>query len=495
MACVRTPFSPSLLALLVVGALVVAACGDGIDERTEPLVPEQAATTTEPEPEPDPIELPTFELEQPAVVVDGTHADYSGARSALHLADGTWLVTGYDNHSTFSQPEPGAVWRGDGTEFDRVGDDISEEKGQQVITSLLELASGRIVAVGSNFSRDDPEADFYLYDASVWLSDDQGTSFRQVSLREDAGVTGALLVDNSIFVYGYQFVVGEDSVASGQIWRSDDEGESWQELDPSFTSTPGAAPSPLGTIARLLVWDGSLVAVGHTTATDPAGSDYALDRFSLSSPTEQWEPVDIALWYSDDLGATWHSSIAQGLSGLPDAQVAASAVVVGDQLVIVGAASDVSPDFNFDPGEFEFDPETFDPETFDPETFDPETFDPDEWADLDAPQMLATIWTCDYLLQRCDTITLHDESSDYIAAMVVERDGMALAAFSGFTGQLSEGEHLVAVDPHTGEFEVLALPERFEQTSAIVIDGERLVMFGRDGRLDQLSILVATIVG
>ena len=40
-----------------------------------------------------------------------------------------------------------------------------------------------------------------------------------------------------------------------------------------------------------------------------------------------------------------------------------------------------------------------------------------------------------------------------------------------------------------------ALPAAFEQTSAIVVDGDRLVLCGRDSGRDELAILLADIVG
>ena len=472
MTRVRTNPSSPLLSVLVLGVLALTACGDGIDERTHPLEPQRDAVTTT---APEPIVLPTFEVERSELVIDDTEADYSGAHSALRLADGTWLFSGYDDHSTFGEPEPGALWRGDLSEVARVGEDLSDEKGQQVIASLTELASGRVLAAGTNFSRDDPEADFYLYDASVWLSDDQGTTFRQVSLQQDAAVAGALVIDGSIFVHGYQFAAAAEGVATGQIWYSDDDGESWRQLDPTYISTPGAAPTSLGTIDQLLIWEGSLIAIGRVSATDPDGSDYPLDRYSLSSSTEQWEPIDLALWYSDDLGASWHDAPAQGLAGLADAQVPTAAAVVGDQLVIAGSASEASPEFDLDDS-------------------DPDDSDLDD-SELGGPAMLPTIWTCDYPLQRCESVTVVEDGSEFVNAMVVEHKGLAFVAFSGFTDGDSDGEQLLAFDPLSGEFTLQALPAAFEQTSAIVVDGDRLVLCGRDSGHDELAILLADIVG
>lgn len=482
MAGVRTTHSSSLLSLLIVGGLAVAGCGDGIDERTEPLAPEQAVVTTTTEPEP--VELPSFEFDEPDVVVDNTKADYSGARSALQLSDGTWLVTGYDNHSTFIQPEPGAVWRGDDIgNLERTGDTLSDEEGQQVIASLLELDSGRVVAVGTNYSRDDPEAEFYTHDADVWLSDDQGSTFEKVSLRLDASVAGAIVVDGVIYVHGFQFGEGDDGLATGQIWRSDDDGETWDELNPAVSPTPGAAPEPLGTIGTLLHWDGSLIALGLSTSTDPDGGDYPLDRYSLSSGTEEWEPVDVGLWYSDDLGLTWHAPATNGMVGLPNAQIASDAVVVGDQLVIVGSASDLTQaPFDFDPGDFGSD--DFDPEEFDIDDFDPEDFEFTE------SFVQPTLWTCDYLLQRCQIITVETDGSGFISAQVVERDGVAIATFSTFSSDSEDGEYVVTLDPLSGEFESTEMPSAFAQTSALVVDGDRLVLFGRHARLNELDALI-----
>jgi hypothetical protein len=223
--------------------------------------------------------------------------------------------------------------------------------------------------------------------------------------------------------------------------------------------------------------------LGLSTSTDPDGGDYPLDRYSLSSGTEEWEPVDVGLWYSDDLGLTWHAPATNGMVGLPNAQIASDAVVVGDQLVIVGSASDLTQaPFDFDPGDFGSD--DFDPEEFDIDDFDPEDFEFTE------SFVQPTLWTCDYLLQRCQIITVETDGSGFISAQVVERDGVAIATFSTFSSDSEDGEYVVTLDPLSGEFESTEMPSAFAQTSALVVDGDRLVLFGRHARLNELDALI-----
>ncbi|MEQ1701623.1 MAG: sialidase family protein, partial [Ilumatobacteraceae bacterium] len=304
------------IALLTPLALL-AACGDGIDERYDraeaaPDAPLQTTTTVPPEP-------PTALKVTPLVTtLTDSRADFSGVRNILQLADGTWLLSGFDNHSDPSQPEPGAVWHSDDlTEWQRVGDGISDDSNQQVIDTLVEVGD-TVLAAGSDFARYGDDDSGHVADAAVWRSDDQGRTFDRQLLATDAAVNGAAVIDDIVLVWGYEF--DDDLVAHGQIWRSDDAGETWTDLSPAASPGQGAAAQPLGPIEDLIVWDDSLVAVGIRTDTDPEGSDYPLDDIALGSATEAWEPVDIGIWYSDDIAATWRTATPTGLTGVDGAQ-------------------------------------------------------------------------------------------------------------------------------------------------------------------------------
>lgn len=426
------------IALLTPLALLVA-CGDGVDERYDradaaPAAPAATTTTVAPEP-PAPLEV-----EPLATTFVDSRADFSGVRSVVQLADGSWLLSGFDNHSDRSQPEPGAVWRSDDlSEWQRVGEGISDGDNQQVIDTLIEVGDTVIAA-----------------DAVIWRSDDLGLTFEREVLREDAAIDGAAVIDGVAFVWGFEF--DDEMLAHGQIWRSDDTGVSWTDLSPGASPGQGAAEEPVGPIVELLAWDDSLVAVGMRTDTDPDGGDYLLDEIALGSATEAWEPVDIGIWYSDDLGASWRTATPSGLTAVDGAQAASSALVVGDQLVIAGGAAEVGSDSS-DDGEFGFDDDQF----------------------------VATAWVCDYALQRCTPTTLDDSPHDGLGSTMLEVAGNVLVGYAMYDfDDGGEEDVVVVLDPVTGLSATTTL-SKVRQVGALVVRDSTLYLFGRTTSTDELT--------
>lgn len=462
-----------LTTLAVVGSsLVLASCGDGIDEGVGGQAtdrPATAPTTTEPAVR----TLPTLEFTDLELDITDTSAQYSGARTALHLADGSWLAAGYDNHSTRGQPEPGAVWRSDDlSNWTRVGDGISDESGQQVIASLVAV-DDRIIAAGTNFVRDDLEADLPTYDADVWVSDDGADSFRKVHLADDAAVNGAAALLGAVYAWGYEF--DESGIGRGQIWRSDDHGDSWQHLSPAASPQPGAAVTPLGPVQQVVQWDDTLVAVGFSNLGDPDGSDYPLDEIALGSATETWEPLDITLSYSDDQGASWRTTTPVGLSGVADAQIAYSAAVVGDHLVLSGMSAQqglmFDPDELIDIDDLEFDPEF----------------------DFESPLAEARLWTCDFVLQSCAAVEMRDRGYDLVISTIAVADGLVYAAVTGIDEEpFATVDRLYVFDPASAELRSQRLPAWIDQVNEIVTDGDELLLFGHGPDSDLLQVARAS---
>lgn len=459
-------------------AIVLGACGDGINEGAiGRAIPTPPALTTPPTTQPArPFPRIEFQALDPEIIA--TRAEYSGARVALHLPDGSWLAAGYDNHSTRAQAEPGAVWRSDDLlTWERAGDGISDESGQQVIASLVAVDQ-RIIAAGTNFVRDDLEADLPTYDADVWVSDDHADSFRKVHLGDDASVLGAAALLDALFAWGYEF--DSDGIGHGQIWRSDDRGDSWQSLSPVASPEPGAAVSPLGPIQRVVQWDDALVAVGFSNVSDPNGDDYPLDEIALGSATETWEPIDITLSYSEDQGSSWHTTTPTGLSGLIDAQVAFDAVVVGDRLVLAGtAAQTLAPVFDPD--------ERTDLEDLEDIATDPEF-------EFDTPRSEARLWSCDFLLQSCESIALDERGYDFVLTVVTATDGLVYAAATGFIEEpFISIERLFVFDPVSNDVRSQLFPSKIDQVNEVVADGDDLLFFGRDPVSDLLQVTRAKL--
>ena len=442
------------IALLTPLALL-AACGDGVDERygsaevvpTEPVV---TTTTVAPEP-PAPLDV-----EPLATSLVDSRADFSGVRNIVQLADGSWLLSGFDDHSDSSQPEPGAVWRSDDlTEWQRVGDGISDATNQQVIDTIVEVGD-TVIAAGSDFARYGDDGSGNVPDAVIWRSDDHGLTFDRQLLSTDGAISGAAVIADVVMVWGLVF--DDELIAHGQIWRSDDAGINWSELSPTASPGRGAAAQPLGPIEELVVWDDSLVAIGLRTDTDPDGSDYPLDDVALGSATEAWEPVDIGMWYSDDLGSSWRTATPSGITGVAGAQSVSSAVVIGDQLVIAGGAADGAD-----------------------EAADDSSFD------VDDDRFVATVWVCDYALQRCTPTTVDDTPHDGVHAAMIEAAGHAVVGFSMYDFDSGDEEDVVVrFHPLTAESAATVL-SRVRQVGALAVRDGTLYLFGRTTSTDELT--------
>ena len=449
-------------------ALVLAACGDGIDERydaaaPQPVVTEAQTTTTT-----------TVRLGQPAVAssrvtVKNTRATYSGARSSLHLADGSWLLTGYDNH-TEAPPEPGAVWKTtDLATFTRVGKGISDQDNQQSLSGLAQLGD-TVVAVGTNFARNDvnvssiPDLASALFDADSWYSTDGGATFKEVSLAHDASAAGVTVIDGALWAYGYRIVAG---TLQGAMWTSTDKGRSWTATEPLAAPGIGRPPQPMGPLSNVLTWGDSLVAIGLTSATDPDGASRPLDKQAMAYGVYAGDAVDVGIWLSADHGTTWRATNPDEITGVRGAQYVVAAAIVGDNLVLLGAAPDPTAVSGLPTG----------------------TDTLSSFLPSGASGFQSVLWTCDYQLTRCSPHVLFHDSVDVVAGDMVASGRLVVAAVTTFdftSGTL--GGHVVYADPVSGRSTSATVGGQIEQIETVAVDAKGVILFGRSPTTNRVQV-------
>lgn len=144
----------SLTIALLTPLALLAACGDGIDERYdrhgelvdedgEPTVESTTTSTTEPR------ELADITLDHPDTEFEDSEALYSGAYQ--RGADGRDLVRVRVRQPVgLQQPERGALWSSDDLEnWSRIGLDISDGRSQQSIAQLI-VVDEWLLAVGAD---------------------------------------------------------------------------------------------------------------------------------------------------------------------------------------------------------------------------------------------------------------------------------------------------------------------------------------------------------
>ena len=192
---------------LLASLSLLAACGDGIDEGAgRPATGDTAdtvnshdtvtPTTVAPSP-PAPLTIQLSETD-----VEHSNATYSGAHSVTQLDNGTYLLSGFDNHSDADHPERGALWRStDLQRWERIGAEISDADNQQTIARVLSIDDLGIV-LGTDYSRSSDPQDFSRFDATVWLTDDEGGSFTAVRIARDARVLSGSIIGDEIVVWG-----------------------------------------------------------------------------------------------------------------------------------------------------------------------------------------------------------------------------------------------------------------------------------------------------
>lgn len=200
----------------------------------------------------------------------------------------------------------GAAWTYAGTlPFDSVS--ITTEDGgawtqhespafsDSQVNDIAALGS-RLVAVGYGFPDFQPAA---------WISDDGGTSWRNVALSTLAGSTGSV---EAIVSQGERLIaVGASNHVESPVptaWVSDDGGETWRP------EVMGAE----GTARAIAVVDGALVAVGNLGGINGDGRPLA------------WSSADGVLWSDADLPG--------------DEVVVSSAVGGGDTVLVSGSCRD-----------------------------------------------------------------------------------------------------------------------------------------------------------
>jgi len=434
--------------VLLASTLLSVSCGDGIDERygvgEEPSSTAAATTTS------TTVATPygRFTLDSPPMTIENSDAVYSGAHSVVQLADGGYLLSGFDNHSSVQQPERGAIWHSDDLEtWERVGTEISDADNQQTIITMVTTDEG-VIAFGTDYSRNSDGTLADGFDATAWFSDDNGATFESTVIERDARLAGADRLGDDLFAWGIRTL---DDAFVAALWRSSDDGASWELLATDAPPTPGTAAVPISTIGTLLRWEDSLIAIGSTVASDPYGSP-GTEAFDVYGLHEASEAVDIGIWYSDDEGISWQPATPSGLSGLPDAQWVLDAEVVGDQLVLL-ATTAAAP----------------------------------AAAETSAAQFQTSAFTCDFALQRCVRTVVLDGTYDFIAATMVLADGVLIGTTQAGTGTTYNSQ-LFVFDPATGQVSVTNPGDSISQIETLLVQGDTLFLFGRNERTNLVQV-------
>lgn len=426
----------------LLGACLLAACGDGIDERyTDADAPtaEMATPTTAPLP---------LKLEPEMVDIHRryTSATYSGSHRAVALPDGGYLLVGFDNSSDPRQPERGAVWSSpDLVNWTRTGRDISDAPNQQSITDLV-VVDEAVVAVGIDFSRNGTSS-VDARDAVAWLSDDSGEHFRKVLIERDGAVWGVTVAGEQLIAFGEREL--SDGTPSGRLWYSSDGGESWTGSTPLAAAEPGEPAIAPFSVHQVLAVGNDLVLVGDSAATDPAGAGYTYDSFdSIVFP---WAPLDIALWWSSDGGATWSAAAPAGLAGLDYAQSAVDAVVAGDKVVLLGGSG--APR------------------------------DGDSWT----PQA----WVCDLVLQFCRVLAVSSANGDFADGVLVADGDIVYGSSRAFAyDSYSQHDLVFTIDPVSVQVRKGSIPSEIQQIEGLLVVDGRLMLFG-NGTVDNKIVVAA----
>ena len=428
----------------LIGACLLAACGDGIDERSTGDAPTEVTATTTTAPLPAKLAPEMLDIRRRY-----TNATYSGAHRAVELPGGGYLLVGFDNSSDLGQPERGAVWRSpDLINWTRTGRDISDRPNQQSITDLVVVGEA-VVAVGVDYSRNGSSS-LASRDAVAWLSDDLGEHFRKVEIERNAGIWGVTVVGEQLIAFGDQEL--SDDTSSGRLWFSSDGGETWTGSTPLAAVTPGEPAVALVTVHQLLAVGDDLVLVGDSAATDPAQGDSTYPAFD--STAFPWAPMDIALWWSSDGGVTWRAAAPRGLAGLEWAQIAVDAVVAGDRLVVLGGSG--APR------------------------------EGDSWT----PQA----WVCDIVLQHCTVLAVSSANGEFADGVLVADGNLVYGSSRSFSYDSNSQHDLVfTIDPVSVQVRKGSIPGEIQQIEALLVVDGRLILFGNGTRDNKIAVAAADL--
>ena len=203
-------------------------------------------------------------------------------------------------------PGPTATWR------KLSGKDLPAVSGGSLRSAAVAPGGGAMVAVGYE-GRD------YATAAVVFVSSN-GTAWRRATGPFGTVGEGRRTVINSVVAVPSGFVAVGEVSAAGQfpdaaVWRSPD-GQAWTRVTGSDAELGGAGTqSMVGAVAR----GSTLVATGVATVKEERDADF-----------------DVAVWTSDDEGATW--SRVRGQAALEGSGVQSVSAIAdtGDRFVIAG---------------------------------------------------------------------------------------------------------------------------------------------------------------
>ena len=281
---------------------------------TSVAVPEATTPALEfDEVDPDDPDVLVFDLDRFDVVtrLRTTQAEtpplgYNGFAQSIVLSDGTLMASGFDATADGFQPERSALWTSaDGERWERSGLELGGPVGQQTIQALfLDAAGTPTVALSDvNIGEDSDGTTDVEFGLTVeWRRGSSGWGSRE--LIGDAAIVGSYESpdDGTIVLYGVTDP-NQDGEFTGAVFTSSP-GEPWRDR-PIDVDGDGAPISGSIVTDITVLADGTLLAVGATTATDPLGdvdAEYIDTQLSLgftdvgiwtqSPGTDRWSRID-----------------------------------------------------------------------------------------------------------------------------------------------------------------------------------------------------------
>jgi PKD repeat protein len=234
--------------------------------------------------------------------------------TSVALPDGSILVMG-GGHGPIGITRLNDVWRStdEGATWTQLANAPWSER--QELTSVV-LPDGSVVIIGGVDNSPSPS-----WTNDTWRSVDGGSTWVRMTANAEwtarFGFSTNVLPDGSIvMIGGYGGADPLDYHYLNDVWRSTDNGASWQQV------TGNAAFSPRGRHSTVVMPDGTIVLMGGYN--DVSGGTYMTD-----------------VWFSKDKGATWTEANVDAWAGI--GREASESVVLPDgRIVATGGISEVN---------------------------------------------------------------------------------------------------------------------------------------------------------